>query len=266
MKIIHHDIGRDRLYKIWHCLENENMIIYTYSNGGSIVFQDKIYPIKKGTLCFIGTDKHHYTMPDNPSVYDRSKILIPENIVQGYINLFEKKEGFCNLFLENSVVYAMIPSKSEKEVSNIYKEAEIAFKENPADIQTLTCCFFRLMSYIQKYTTEQIGLADDFMTKVIDIINRKYSNELTLDYICNEMHMSKYHFCRKFKSTMGITVMEYILKTRLTAAKNKLTKGKLPISEISEKCGFSSISYFCQVFKRSTGITPSEYRKKFTQK
>jgi len=34
------------------------------------------------------------------------------------------------------------------------------------------------------------------------------------------------------------------------------------ISEISETCGFSSISYFCRTFKNETTLTPLKYRKK----
>ena len=77
------------------------------------------------------------------------------------------------------------------------------------------------------------------------------------------VHMSKYHLCRRFKNITGFTIMEYILKTRLAAAKNMLKTESISITEISEKCGFSSVSYFSRVFKEHTGITAIAYRKEY---
>ena len=50
-----------------------------------------------------------------------------------------------------------------------------------------------------------------------------------------------------------MTVMEYILKTRIVLAKGLLISEKIPVSEVSSRCGFSSVSYFCRVFKEETG-------------
>ena len=67
MNISYHEVGRDPRYKIWH-FTDANTIIYTYSSGGSIVFQDGVYPIEAGALCFIASGKLHYTM-QNKDLY-----------------------------------------------------------------------------------------------------------------------------------------------------------------------------------------------------
>lgn len=84
---------------------------------------------------------------------------------------------------------------------------------------------------------------------------------LTIDEICKKAHLSKFHFCRLFKNTTGRTVMEYVLETRIVMAKNMLLNEKLSVTEISNRCGFSSISYFSRVFKEKTGVTPLDYKK-----
>ena len=58
-----------------------------------------------------------------------------------------------------------------------------------------------------------------------------------------------------------MTVMDYVLKTRIMMAKELLSNGLTSVTEISEACGFSSISYFSQAFKNLTGTTPLKYRK-----
>ena len=58
-----------------------------------------------------------------------------------------------------------------------------------------------------------------------------------------------------------MTVMEYILKTRIVMAQGMLRKERLSVTEISNRCGFSSISYFSRVFRQDTGMTPLQYKK-----
>jgi len=261
MRVIHHEIGRDPLYKIWNASRGA-MIIYIYTDGGSIVFQDKIYPMKKGTLCMIRAQKRHYTMPAEPSRYDRSKIFLPEEAVGDILKLTGRDQSFHSLFADNSVVYAQIPPEHADEIENIYALAQ-AHLENGLQAAFIQD-FFNLMTWLQRYSTEQISAPADPVTAAIAYINENYRLPITLESVCRENHMSKYHFCRKFKDTVGITVMQYVLKTRLAAAKNMLTTGESAVSEVSERCGFSGVSYFCQVFKKQNGISPSEYRKRIT--
>ena len=41
----------------------------------------------------------------------------------------------------------------------------------------------------------------------------------------------------------------------------KMRKERLSVTEISNRCGFSSISYFSRVFRQDTGMTPLQYKK-----
>ena len=87
--------------------------------------------------------------------------------------------------------------------------------------------------------------------------------EITIDEICREVHISKYYFCRRFKETMGMTVMDYVLKTRIIHAKQMLEKENASVTDVSDRCGFSSVSYFRRVFKEAVGVSPLKYRKQF---
>ena len=58
-----------------------------------------------------------------------------------------------------------------------------------------------------------------------------------------------------------MTVANYILKTRIVMAKSMLLGEAVTVGEISDKCGFSSISYFCRAFKEETGLSPKSYKK-----
>ena len=63
-----------------------------------------------------------------------------------------------------------------------------------------------------------------------------------------------------------LTVMEYILKTRVMLAKGMLSSTDEPVLRVSEECGFSSVGYFCRAFKSEVGLTPLAYRKEKRKK
>ena len=261
MNIMHHEIGRDRYYKIWN-MTNEAMIIYTYSEGGSIVFADKMFPIRKGTLCFIAPGIRHYTMPNAPHEYDRSKIFLSFDSVHQLLISMSTTNEMRKLFINNSIVYAHIPSEIGGKIEKIFADAEESRLKNECFEEVLTSSFLQLMILLKKHTVEHICSPDDFVSKAIEYINSSYNRKITLEDICLMVHVSKYHFCRSFKNIMGMTVMEYILETRIANAKNLLKSTDLRIEAVAEKCGFSSLSYFSQMFRQNVGMSPSQYQRK----
>ena len=82
---------------------------------------------------------------------------------------------------------------------------------------------------------------------------------LDVGYIASEMCMSHSTLYRKIKSLIGITVNEYIRRTRLRRAAEMLDEAEYGVSEISDRTGFSTPSYFRQCFKDAYGVTPSDY-------
>lgn len=162
-------------------------------------------------------------------------------------------------------MYAQIPPAIRPEVEALFKETA-KYDANESYRQILFFSnFMKLLIYLEQYTLERTPSPSGFAAGAVDYINNHLSEELSVDDIASAVHMSKFYFCRRFKEIMGLTAMDYILKTRLASAKSLLKEDELSIGEISEKCGFSSISYFCRVFKEDTGMTALAYRKKYRQ-
>ena len=260
MKIISHERGKDAHFKLWHALpDEENMIIYMYSDGGSIVCRESIYPIKQGALCFIGAGKYHYTMPSDPAVYDRTKIFFPSELLRGIVSLISDGRDFSG-FTWDSIVYAEIKEGDREYVDEIFGSLA-ASQSLPHERAEQVLSLIKLLRLIEENSTHGATSDSGSLGGAIDYINKNIFREISIDEICAAVHISKYHFCRRFKQNMGMTVMDYVLKTRIILAKNMLEKENASITEVSDRCGFSSVSYFCRVFKESVGKTPLQYRK-----
>lgn len=256
-KIIHHELGKDPLYKIWHASALP-MFMYMHSDGGSIVCSEKSYPIQKGVLCLVGAGKYHYTVPDIPERYDRSKLFVSADEIDKILEMLSVN---TNKFSSESFVYALIDENERNKVENIFCKIKEYENDKSYGKWILTSCIIELFVFLNKYSLENIPAASGVVSRAIEYINSNIEKNITIDEICSEIHMSKYHFCRQFKKVTDTTVMKYILKTRIVMAKNMLLNDNLSITEISNRCGFSSVSYFSRVFKEETGSNPLNYKK-----
>lgn len=101
-----------------------------------------------------------------------------------------------------------------------------------------------------------------------DIVNQSlfyiYTNidtNISLEELAKLNSVSKYHFHRIFKEETQTTLFETITSIRLQKAANLLIVNKhSTISEIANKCGFSSHSSFIKAFKNRFKYTPKDWR------
>ncbi|MGN1409252.1 MAG: AraC family transcriptional regulator [Eubacteriales bacterium] len=100
----------------------------------------------------------------------------------------------------------------------------------------------------------------NFRTNFDRIMIKNDPCELSLEKICEQMHMSKYYFSHQFKKYYSMPPMKYLMKDKIKKAQNLLNYSSMKISAIAAECGFSSSAYFSTVFRREVGMSPEEYR------
>ncbi len=97
---------------------------------------------------------------------------------------------------------------------------------------------------------------------VINYILKHLYEQLTLDSLAQEAHISRSYLCALFKETYGMTIWEYITIKRVDLASHYLRETQEPVTDICEKCGFNTLANFNRAFRKVNGQSPSEYRKK----
>ena len=95
----------------------------------------------------------------------------------------------------------------------------------------------------------------------MEYTQKHYAEIESLDEVANALFISKYYLCHLFSKYLEISFYKYLTQIRLKNASEQLRDTKMTISEISQKCGFSTVTYFCQVFKKEFSISPLKYRK-----
>lgn len=90
-------------------------------------------------------------------------------------------------------------------------------------------------------------------------------NSPSLSSIARSVHLSQFHFHRKFAELIGMTPKQYLLECQIARAQTLLAAGGVELSKVAEQCGFAHQSHFTSRFKQATGMTPTRWRRLVTQ-
>ena len=95
--------------------------------------------------------------------------------------------------------------------------------------------------------------------KVMEYVQDHIQEKILLKDVAAEAGYAEYYLSSKFKKEVGVSINSYITECKVQAARQMFDSGNFSISEVSDRLGFSTASYFGSVFKQITGLTPSEY-------
>ena len=100
-----------------------------------------------------------------------------------------------------------------------------------------------------------------FMEELYKLMEEELSNsELDVSRITKLLLISRTKLYYKIKGLTGETPSNFFRTYKLNRAAELLKGGKYTVSEIADKCGFSTQSHFSVVFKKQFGVTPTEYK------
>jgi AraC-like DNA-binding protein/ligand-binding sensor protein len=119
--------------------------------------------------------------------------------------------------------------------------------------------------YLGEYATRQAVARSPAepptVTKAKDYVEAHLDQPITLEQMGRHVGVSRFHFCKLFKKSTGMTLTEHVARMRLEKAKAMLVDPSVRISEAAFAAGFGSIPQFNSVFKRYVGVAPTEYRE-----
>lgn len=105
----------------------------------------------------------------------------------------------------------------------------------------------------KRSNAENVHLARRFMEE-------NYPLEVSLKSLAELTYTNPYHLIHVFKAETGLSPIQYLIRYRIEVAKQYLQTTQLSVSEIAEKVGYKSETYFQNLFKKTTGVSPGQYR------
>jgi AraC family transcriptional regulator len=99
------------------------------------------------------------------------------------------------------------------------------------------------------------------LKRVTDWMAQHIAEDLNLDQLAARVGLSKFHFDRLFKRTIGLSPSRYQIDMRMNEARRLLRETRKSVLEVALDVGYTNPSHFAKLFRRENGLTPSEYRQ-----
>jgi transcriptional regulator GlxA family with amidase domain len=101
--------------------------------------------------------------------------------------------------------------------------------------------------------------------KAQEYIEKNIQEKITLDELAELTTLGRRSFERRFKQATNNSVLEYIHRVKIEAAKRSFESSRKNINEVMFDVGYTDTKAFRTIFKKITGLTPVEYRNKYNK-
>ena len=105
------------------------------------------------------------------------------------------------------------------------------------------------------------GLTPRSLQRIRNYVEEHLAENIELTVLANIAGLSKWHFARAFKQSVGITPHLYLIHRRLEKAQQLLAETDLSLAQIALRSGFSDQSHFSRRFRILLGVTPTSFRR-----
>jgi AraC family transcriptional regulator len=106
------------------------------------------------------------------------------------------------------------------------------------------------------------GLSPHALRRAIERLRSTSDADVSLAALASDAGLSRFHFCRAFKESTGLSPHAWLRQQRLDHAMNMLRDSDAPIASIAVELGYASQTAFTAAFKKLTGETPSDWRRR----
>ncbi|MDO4618641.1 MAG: AraC family transcriptional regulator [Clostridia bacterium] len=230
---------------------------FVYSGEGQHILNNSAFKIEKGSAIFRSPNSFHITNQN------------PENKICSYKLQFSTDwildELSSYLITNGNNLTAQLCDDDLEEIILLFGELkqEILKKQPYSEIIIKSIFSQILVKLIRHHTpTAQNSMYNPYVSKAIEYINCHFKENLSVKSVAKHLSINPHYLGTLFQQEVGMGMLCYILELKLQLATRLLANSKMPVHEISEECGFNSVSYFIGKFKKRFSVTPSKYRSR----
>lgn len=229
-----------------------------------------MFYVHSGQFCFTVNAEAY-------SLQGGSVLLVPPQTEHSYIN-----EGYCaGEYLEIKFALPKSPSQEPQvqicndslagqlflQILQEYSEFGSLADEAAAAYLNALLSLLAKQQRSQKTSRQFKYLdADSFnplSRRIVRYLEAHYSEDLSLDGLAQAMDYNKSYLCAAFKQDTKQTIADCLNMIRVRRAAELIVYSDHSLSQVSQQCGFSSVSHFNRVFLKYAGITPGQARRAY---
>lgn len=246
-----------------HLHTNNYELLFLLEGHASYQVEGESYTLQPNNIAIIKPNtKHSMTLLSENTPYRRFVLWIHEDLLANLVSfnedfnyIFKREEPF-SIYKVDTVEFLRVQSKIIRLLEDISSDQygkELQRRLDFADILLdLNRVAYNLLE--KKSLKQEASLYQNILAYIRDHLEEPIS----LDMLADKFYVSKYYVAHLFKTNMGISLYQYVLKKRVEAAKTMILTG-VSITKASELVGFGSYSNFYRAFIREYNISPKDF-------
>ncbi len=233
---------------------NSYLFFTVRSGSGVLHYEDRTYPLTKGSCVFIDCSRPYYHQTSD-DLWHLNWIHFNGPTAAGIYEKYLERGGLPAFTTDLSPAYAALCEDL----------LTLAGSETPVRDMKINAGLSELLTLLMTDSWHPEAVrADSKKTALMTVrsyLDEHYSEKITLDELAERFYINKFYLTRIFKEQFGMSINSYLLQVRITHAKYELRFSDKTADAIGRETGIGSGYYFSRVFRQVEGVSPMEYRK-----
>ena len=228
-------------------------LIYVLKGEGSFYVEGMVFPVSQGDMVLVRKGETHLLTPHAGMPYERMLVYfsLPEELdPQGLLQkaFYDRPLGTYNHYQAG-----LFPHNNWK----FYLEKMDGCKTPIEQLYYLLPLLHEIAGCFTALKDAEAVPDMRYAASIIDYINQRLTQKLSLGQLAREFNMSKTNLNRIIKKYTGTTVWRYITVKRLYLSRERIRAGEPPTS-VYLQCGYLDYTSFYRAYKQCFGVSPQQ--------
>ena len=239
-KILLHDFGRVVSNGSWgknDVAKSLNRLYYVNSGEAVVCYAQKMHTLTAGNVYILPQSKDFYRVDAkhfNHTFFDY--YCSPALQFDSFTEIPGESYGLAEFFTFINSIKLHRRDESDRIVALNFLKA--------------------ILSYIERHIKLPY-ISDKFIVTALKLFEE--NPNISSKEIAEKLSINESYFIRLFSKVMGTSPMKFSRMHKMSVALYMLESGNT-VSEITDKCGYSSVSAFGKAFRKAYGCSPSNYK------
>lgn len=257
---VHYDNGYEfpgETHNFWEC-------VYIIKGEALVSGNERVYNLAQGSIIFHKPLELHKFIVNSP---EGARLFIFSFSAEGPLTAYLEEKVFELSDFQKGIMAELLAFlHARTDQSSLAAGTPCSYLEpfhtQPTYPQMLASWLQQLMlSLVEAGAVSSVSSAPDVLIfrNAISYLNSNIHRQPSVPEIALFCNVSQASIKRIFDRYAGMGIHKYLLKLKIKAAAELLQAGET-VSNVAEKLGFNSQSYFSRAFRRETGLMPSSLK------
>lgn len=232
-----------------------------------------MFHVLAGECCFTA-DKHSYNLTPGQT------LLVPRQVEHGYTNEKDEIAEFMeikfslpkdatdhqllqsNIRVSDSPLVGLLFQQVIKEYSMMGSLAETS---SAAYLTALLNAWTESERYNKPRQFQYVDASSfsELSQDIVRYLEAHYAEDISLDTLAQALGYNKSYLCVAFRKNTHFTILDCLNMIRIRRAAELIVYSDHSLAQVSDMCGYASVSHFNRVFLKYVGITPGQCRRAY---